>query len=316
MTTPSSTALPRRGYLYVTLAAVLWAVSGTSAKFLFNSGITAFELVQMRLVFAVSLLFCWLACRKPALLRIQARDILYFMVLGIVGMAIVQFTYLYTISKIKVAAAILLEYLAPAFIALYAVVFAHEKLTRTTLLAVFGATAGCYLVVGAYNLDLLSLNKVGIISGLLSAVSYAWYAVHGERGMRRYPPWTVHFYALLFAALFWNLVIPPLQFIRHSYSPLQWILIGYVAILGTLIPFGLYLEGINLIRSTRASITATLEPITAGLIAYLLLGETLELLQILGGILVIVSLVLLQLQRETDENTPARIRAARQSISD
>jgi len=316
MTTPSSTVIPRRGYLYVTVAAVLWAVSGSSAKFLFNSGITAFELVQMRLLFAAGVLFLWLVWRKPALLRIRAGDIAYFMVLGIVGMAMVQFTYLYTISKIKVAAAILLEYLAPAFIALYAVVFAREKLTRTTLLAVLGATAGCYLVVGAYNLNLLSLNKAGIISGLLSAVSYAWYAVHGERGMRRYPPWTVHFYSLLFAAVFWNIVIPPLQFIHQSYSPVEWVLIGYIAILGTLIPFGLYLESINLIRSTRASITATLEPIIAGLIAYLFLGETLEFLQLLGGILVIASLVLLQLQRESDEKTPARIRAARQSISD
>jgi drug/metabolite transporter (DMT)-like permease len=129
--------------------------------------------------------------------------------------------------------------------------------------------------------------------------------------MRRYPPWTVHFYSLLFAAVFWNIVIPPLQFIHQSYSPVEWVLIGYIAILGTLIPFGLYLESINLIRSTRASITATLEPIIAGLIAYLFLGETLEFLQLLGGILVIASLVLLQLQRESDEKTPARIRAER-----
>jgi len=311
MTTPSATAIPRRGYFYVIMAALLWAVSGSSAKFLFNSGITAFQLVQMRLLFAVGVLFLWLVWRKPALLRIRAGDIAYFMVLGIVGMAMVQFTYLYTISKIKVAAAILLQYLAPAFIALYTVVVTREKLTRATVLAVSGATVGCYLVVGAYNLDLLSLNKAGIIGGLFSAVSYAWYAVHGERGMRRYPPWTVHFYSLLFAAVFWNVAIPPLQFVRQSYSPVQWVLIGYIAILGTLIPFGLYLEAINLIRSTRASITATLEPITAGLIAYLFLGETLQPLQLLGGILVIASVVLLQMHRESDEKTPARIRAER-----
>jgi drug/metabolite transporter, DME family len=309
MATPSSTDIPRRGYFYVILAALLWAVSGSSAKFLFNSGITAFQLVQMRLFFAVCVLLFWLIWRKPALLRIHSQDLPYFLVLGIVGMAMVQFTYLYTISKIKVAAAILLQYLAPAFIALYAVIVTREKLTRTTLLAVSGATAGCYLVVGAYSFNLLSLNKVGIISGLLSAVSYAWYAVHGERGMRRYPPWTVHFYSLLFAAVFWNVVIPPLQFIHQSYSPVQWVLIGYIAILGTLVPFGLYLEAINLIRSTRASITATLEPITAGLIAYLFLGETLQPLQLLGGIVVIASVILLQMQRESDEKTPARIRA-------
>jgi drug/metabolite transporter (DMT)-like permease len=79
--------------------------------------------------------------------------------------------------------------------------------------------------------------------------------------------------------------------------------------MGTAIPFGLYFVGINYIRSTRASITATLEPISAGFIAYLFLGEILEPLQILGGVLVIAAIVLLQLQTEQDELTPELIRA-------
>jgi drug/metabolite transporter (DMT)-like permease len=79
--------------------------------------------------------------------------------------------------------------------------------------------------------------------------------------------------------------------------------------MGTAIPFGLYFVGINYIRSTRASITATLEPISAGFIAYLFLGEILEPLQIFGGVLVIAAIVLLQLQSEQDELTPELIRA-------
>jgi drug/metabolite transporter (DMT)-like permease len=79
--------------------------------------------------------------------------------------------------------------------------------------------------------------------------------------------------------------------------------------MGTAIPFGLYFVGINYIRSTRASITATLEPISAGFIAYLFLGEVLEPLQILGGVLVITAIVLLQLQSEQNELTPELIRA-------
>jgi drug/metabolite transporter (DMT)-like permease len=59
-----------------------------------------------------------------------------------------------------------------------------------------------------------------------------------------------------------------------------------------------------------------LEPITAGLIAYLFLGETLQPLQLLGGILVIASVVLLQMHRESDEKTPARIRAERGHVAE
>ncbi|MES0447405.1 MAG: EamA family transporter [Desulfobacterales bacterium] len=299
----------RRGYLYVVLAALMWALSGSSAKFLFNSGITPFQLVQLRLTISTVLLFLYLLIRFPSLLKISRSDIFYFVLFGTVGMAGVQFTYLFAISKIKVAAAILLQYLAPSFIALHSVVFMREKLSRVTLTALIGATFGCYLVVGAYNLEILSMNIVGIISGLLSAVTFAWYAIHGEYGMRRYNPWTVLFYALFVGAIVWNILHPPLEAFMHAYSRVQWIWILYIGVMGTLIPFGLFLEGINLIRSTRASITATLEPITAGIISYIFLNEMLEIPQITGGVIVIVSIILLQLNQEQDDKAPSVIRA-------
>jgi drug/metabolite transporter (DMT)-like permease len=299
----------RWGYLYVTLAALMWGLSGSSAKFLFKSGITPYQLVQLRLTISTVILFLWLLIRKPFLLKIDRKDILYFMLFGTVGMAGVQFTYLFTISKIKVAAAILLQYLAPSFIAIHSVVFMREKLAPATIAALLGATFGCYLVVGAYNLDILTMNIVGIISGILSAITFAWYSIHGEYGMRRYNPWTVLFFALFFGALVWNVLHPPLEAFMHAYSPVQWSWILYIGVLGTLIPFGLYLEGINLIRSTRASITATLEPITAGIISYLFLNEFMETAQIAGGIIIIGSIILLQLHQEQDDKAPGMIRA-------
>lgn len=316
-------AVSRWGYLCVITAAILWAVSGSSGKFLFQQGMTPMQLVQIRVTLASGLLFLWLLLRQRDLLRISAGDIAYFAILGVFGMAMVQFTYLFTISKIKVAAAILLQYLAPCLIALYSVVFAREKLTGLTLAAVSGATFGCYLVVGAYNFDLLALNKVGLIGGLCAAVSFAFYSIYGERGMHRYNPWTVLFYALLGAAIFWNTAHflwngapAPFASLRQPYPPSSWALIFYIVVLGTVVPFGLYFEGISLIRSTRASITAMLEPITAGVVSYLFLGETLQPLQLLGGALVIASVVLLQLRQEFDHKAPSLIRAQAKAAAD
>jgi drug/metabolite transporter, DME family len=302
---------PGRGYLYVIFAAVLWAISGSSAKFLFNSGITPFQLVQLRLTITAVGLFLWLLLRNRSLLKIDRRDILYFAVFGTFGMGACQFTYLFAISKINVAAAILLQYMAPSFIAVHAFVFAHDKLSLQTITALLGATFGCYLVVGAYNLDVLAMNISGIVSGILSAITFAWYSIHGEYGMRRYNPWTVLFYAMLFATLLWNILHRPLEAFFHPYNVVQWGWIMYIGVMGTLVPFGLYLEGINLIRSTRASITATLEPITAGVISFIFLNEILEPLQVIGGVLVIASIIILQIKHEYDEKTPAMIRSQR-----
>ncbi|MFP5211889.1 MAG: DMT family transporter [Acidobacteriota bacterium] len=307
--TPPSAAVPARGYLYVALAAILWAVSGSSGKFLFQHGVTPYELVQLRVTLAAATLFFWLLVRDRSLLRVKRSDIPYFMVLGVMGMAMVQFTYFYAISKIQVAVAILLEYLAPTFIALHALIFAREKLTQVTAIAIVGSTAGCYLAVGAYNFDLMTMNSAGILAGIGAGAAFAWYAIHGERGMRRYKPWTVLFHALLYAAIFWNVAIFPFKAFARPYSAAEWGWILYIAVFGTVVPYGLYTEGINLIRSTRASVTAMLEPIVAAAISYAFLGELLDPLQMLGGALVIASVVFLQLRKEYDSNTPALIRA-------
>ncbi len=288
---------PKIGYAYVVLAALLWAVSGSAAKFLFHQGISAFELVQLRITTSAFVLLLFFALRSPSLLRIEKRDIPYFMILGCVAMAAVQYTYLLAISKINVAAAILLQYLAPGFIAVYTVVIAREKVELLTIGAVVMATIGCYLVVGAYQMDVFSLNRTGIVSGIFSAVFFAWYSIQGEYGMRKYSAWTVLTYAMLFAALSWNIFYPPVTDYARSYSPAEWFWIFYIAVMGTAMPFGLYLKGVAYIRSTKASITATLEPITAGIISYIFLNEVMEPLQMGGGVLVIASIIALQIHR-------------------
>lgn len=311
MTAANPGAIPRRGYFYVIVAALMWGVSGAAGKFLFHQGITPSHLVQLRVTLSAVLLFLCILTVRRSLLVILPRDLLYFSVLGITGMAMVQFFYFYAISKIHVAVAVLLEYLAPVFIALYYIFVARDKPTRTTLTAIGISVLGCYLAVGAYNFDLLALNGTGIAAGILAGIAYAWYAVYGEKGMRTYSPWTVVFYAFLFSAFCWNVAVAPLEAFRVSYSAVEWFWIFYITVFGTFVPYGLYSMGISLIRSTRASITAMLEPIAAGFLAYVFLGESLEPPQVFGGCLVIAALVLLQARREYDENTSALIRKRR-----
>jgi drug/metabolite transporter (DMT)-like permease len=300
-----------KGYVCVVAAAIMWASSGTAGKGLFEQGITPFELVQIRVTFSSVLMAAAFGIFAKGLFRIRIKDLGYFLLLGGVGMTLVQGAYFYTISKIQVAAAILIQYLAPIFVAFYAICFWKERLTVAKLSAILLAVGGCYFVVGGYNLQLLKLNRLGILGGLASAVCFAGYTLLVERGMHRYRPWTMLFYSMAFAALTWHIVYPPFHYLVAGFSWAQWGWILHIAVVGTIMPFGLYFVGINYIRSTRASITATLEPISAGFFAFLFLGETLESLQIVGGVLVIGAIVLLQVQQEQDELAPELIRAKR-----
>jgi drug/metabolite transporter (DMT)-like permease len=290
---------PIQGYFFVVLAAAFWAGSGSAAKFLFQSGVTPFELVQLRTTIASSVLLLWFLIKKRSLLRIHREDIAYFSLLG-GALAASQFTYLYAISRIQVAAAILLQYQAPVLIAISAVVFARKRLSHFTIAAIAGAVTGCYLMVGGYNLDMLQMNREGIASGFTSAVAFALYTVKSEYGMRTYTPWTVAWYAMFIAAVIWNIIYPPFAAFNGTYADGTWWWVIFIGIFGTILPFGLYNEGIKIIRSTRASITATLEPVMAGIIAFAFLGEIMEPWQILGAVLVIASILLLQIRQDPE----------------
>ncbi len=297
-----------KGYLCVAAAAVMWASSGTAGKALFTGGVTPFELVQIRVTVSTVLLTITFGIWFRPLFRIRPRDLWYFFLLGGVVMALVQVTYFYAISKIQVAAAIFLQYLAPIMVAFFSICFWKERLTPGKILALVLSLGGCYLVVGGYSLHLLKMNQLGILAGLSSALCFAVYTLVGERGMHRYSPWTVLFYAFLFATITWHTLYPPFQYLRSGFSAAQWGWILYVSIVGTVLPFGLFFVGVNYVRSTRASITATLEPISAGLFAYLFIGESLQPLQMAGGAMVVAAIVVLQLKRERDELCPANIR--------
>jgi drug/metabolite transporter (DMT)-like permease len=287
----------RLGYFYVMLAAVFWAASGSAAKFLFNSGMSPAQLVQIRTTIAAILLAVWIGSRRPSDLIIMRRDIWKILLLGI-AIAATQYTYYFAISKIQVAAAILLQYQAPVFVVIYALVFMKERLTGTILLSLTGAILGCYLLVGGYKLDLLHMNRAGVIGGLASALCFAWYSVGSAAAMQRYRSWTVVFYSLLIAAVIWNVLLSPLGAFLQPQGLTQWWWTLFISVFGTVLAFGLYTRGIQLIRPTHASITATLEPITAGLFAYLFLKESMEPLQITGAVIVVGAVLLLQLKRE------------------
>lgn len=297
-----------RGYLFVLAAALLWASSATLGKSLFAEGVTPVELAQVRSLFGALGLGLALAVASRDRLRVRPRDLPLFLLLGSLVMALVQLAYFYAIEAIQVAAAILIQYTSPVLVVVVSALFLKDRMTAFKLAALVLALGGCFLVVGGFDAALSDLNLRGLGWGVTASVAFAAYTLIGERLMHRYSPWTVLLYTLAFAALTCHVIDPAFSYVTEGRDLGQWGRMIYVAVLGTAVPFGLYFAGIDHIRASRASITATTEPIFAGVIAFLILGETLGPLQILGGVLVLGAVVLLQLKRDRDDRSPRGIR--------
>ncbi len=297
------------GYLYILIGSTLWGISSVVAKALFNVGLPPAELILVRLTAATVILFFVLLLYDRKRLFIRPQDLPYFLVLGGVAVSGMQFFYYFTISKIQVGPAILLQYLQPVWVSLFAFLFQNEPISRGKMAALFFAVAGAYLMVGGYQIDLLRLNKVGILSGLIASFFFTFYALYGEKGLKKYDPWTLILYGFGISAVLYMVFVSPVKILRDGHPWKVWIAFLYIAIFSTLIPFGFYFKGVERIRATRASIASTWEPLIAGVSAFLVLGEMLSPLQILGGLAVIAAIVFLQMAREqSSPSTPLEIR--------
>lgn len=289
----SATGQKAKGTLIILIAALCWASSGTAAKHLFLMGVTPTGLVQMRATVAAVMIGLWIALTRPALLRLARRDLPRMVAMGFFGMAMVQFTYMFAISRVHVAVAILMQYMAPVFIFLWALVFGMKKPSVLSAVTISGTVMGCYFVSGAYDFNFAELDLLGLGGGLAAALSFAVYSILSEGLVGRYDPKAVTFYAFLVSAVVWNLAEPPFAFVSKCADPsfLFWGM--YVVLFGTVLPFLLYVVGIKHTSSVNASITATTEPIFAGVISWIFIGEALTPVQMAGAALVLLSIAVL-----------------------
>lgn len=294
----ASSSHPLRGYLLAAFAAACWATGGLTAKWLFTrvgGTIDPATLSGARAVLAFLLLVAVVGLGRPSDLRVRPRDLPFFAVFGVFGLAMVHFTYFKTISLTNVATAILLEYLAPVLILAFSVVFLAERLTWALPAAVAMSVGGCALMVGVVGGEGLAVSPEGIAWGLASAVFFALYTVLGKYAAHRFSQWTLLTYGLGAAALFWVVFLGPSAILGLLADPGRFGAVVFVAIVSTIAPFAAYLTALHHIDATKASITATLEPGIAAIAAFLLLGEALSPLQLLGGAIVLAAILVVQL---------------------
>jgi drug/metabolite transporter (DMT)-like permease len=292
----------------VTAAATLFAVNGSVSKVVLQSGVSSLELTQVRSAGAFLGFLVVLAALSPHSLRLRRRELPYLVVFGVTGVAFVQWFYFLSIDRLPIGIALLIEYLAPLLVALWARYVMREHVRRRIWLALVLALVGLSLVVEAWSG--VTLDGVGVAAALAAAVAYAIYILMAERAVGTRDPVSLTCYGFLFAALFWTIVQPwwrfPADRVDDRVSLLGnlaatelpvWLLMLFVVVVGTMTTFGLVVAALRHISATRVAIVAMLEPVAASLVAYLWLDEALSIVQLSGGAVVLAAIVLAQTAR-------------------
>jgi drug/metabolite transporter (DMT)-like permease len=280
------------GRWLVFLATCFWGTTATLARSVFRDhGVPPFTVVELRLVFAAVLLLAWLATRQRSALRVARADLGYFVILGLFGVAAVQGSYYYSIARLGVGLAILLQYVAPSLIVLWDLARGRRP-APAMIAAVCLALSGTALLVNGVDPRTLRASPFDWAIGMSSALIFAFYVVFSKRGLARYAPETVLFYTFSIAAGFWAIVTPPWRIIAAGYPAGLWLRFALLGIFSTLVPFRCFYAGLKRLPATEAAVISTSEPVVAIAAAAMFLGESLRPLQLAGAAMVIGAAVL------------------------
>jgi len=299
---------PLLGYAMVMIAATLWAVNGAVSKVILTSGLSSLRLAEARSAGAFVVLAAVLAAVRPAALRLRPREVPYLVLFGAGGLAFVQLFYFLALHRLAIGIALLIEYLAPVLVALWARFVLRQPVRKRIWAALALAVAGLALVVEIWSG--LSLDAAGVGAALAGAGCYALYLLLAEHGVGERDPVSLVCFGFLFATLLWSCLQPWWSFpggivgadvsLRGHLSSLHvpvWSLMAWMVVLGTVVPFALLVASLRHIPATRAAIVAMLEPVVATVVAYAWLGESLTTIQLAGGFVVLAAIFLAQSAR-------------------
>ena len=299
---------PIVGYTMVLVAAALFGINGSVAKVALSSGLSSLRLTEARSAGAFIGLTLIALIHSPASLRVTRRELPRLALFGIAGVAFVQLFYFLSIHRLAIGISLLIQYIAPVLVAIYARTFGHEDVRRRIWLALGLSLTGLALMVELWKG--VALDGLGVIFALISAVVFALYLLLAEHEVGKREAVPLMSWGFFFATLFWTVVQPWWSFpartvgetvsLQGSLSGVHvpvWALVLWVVVLGTIAPFTLVVGALRHVTATRAGITAMLEPVVATVVAWAWLRESLDPAQLAGAVVVLGALALAQTAR-------------------
>lgn len=284
-----------RGYLIALVATAIWATTGIFISYL----TTRFRVPPLVLAFwrdliVAGTLFGTIALVARPMLRLGRRNVPLFILYGLV-VAVLHALWMVSVALNGAAVAAVLVHSSPAFTALVGWRWWGERMSALKISAVVLSIVGCALVSGAYDQVTWQVNPLGILAGLANGAAFAAYSILGKISSRRgVNPWTATLYAFTFGVAFLSLGQRPdtLWWLSRPLATgpdgwheaaLGWGTLALLAIGPTLGGYSLYTVSLTHLPAATANLIATLEPAITAVLAFILLGERLTPLQLLGS---------------------------------
>lgn len=283
--------------LAILMAALLWGTMGIVTRYVVSLGFNTLEATAIRISVSALFFFLLLIFTNRDKLRIDLRDLKWFILTGIGSLFVNNLSYAATVQRANLSVAVVLLNTAPFFVLIMSTMFFKERLTSLKVLALLFSFVGCTLVVGLSSANLKDgypLKSV-LFVGLMAGFSYSLYTIFGKVLLQKYHFLTVTAYTFFIAAFVALLMAGPGHLVKEGIQKGTLII---PAILGSIIsiafPYLFYSWALKYVEAGSAPIIASFEVVAASIYGVIIHGEKLNVMSIIGIIFVLVAIALLQ----------------------
>jgi len=292
-----------KGEILTLLGAIFFSFNGVVAKLVLTSGLSSMRLTQVRCGGAFVFLGLYIFLRHRTTLKAKKEDLPLLFAYGIIGFLLVQALYFVAITRLNVSVALILEFTAPIWIVLWLRFVKHKVVPPLMWVAIFLAFGGLVLIAQVWKGR--TLDPIGVAAALLDGIVLASFFLLGEKLTAKRDVESLMVYGFGFASLGLAIAMPlwsyPTEIFSQSMN-LQgrfaafdlpgWVLIAWVIIMGTIVPYLLVVKGLKLLSASTSSVMGMAEPVLAGVFAWIWLSETWNFIQLVGGVTVIIGIIL------------------------
>ena len=290
-----------RGEFYLVIGAIFFSFNGVIVTLVLDH-MTTFRLAQVRAIGTFFLLFLITFFQDRKSLKAERREIPTLIFYGIFGYAMVQLGYFIGISRgVPLSLVLILEFTAPIWIVLWIKFVRKTEVAKDMWVAIALALFGLILVAKVWQG--FAFDLIGTLGAIGAAMALAIYFLMSQSLGTKRSAQAMVVWGMGFAGLFWSLVLPIWNFPTEiftteinlqgrfsDYSAPGWLLIAYIIIFGTIVPYLFVVGGIRRLSASTSSVIGMLEPVIAGIFAWIWLSQSWSAIQLFGGAIVLIGI--------------------------
>jgi len=290
-----------RGELYLVIGAIFFSLNGVIVTLVLDH-VTTFRLAQVRALGTFFLLFLITFIQDRNSLKAQRREIPTLIFYGVFGYAMVQLGYFIGISRgVPLSLVLIIEFTAPIWIVLWIKFVRKSVVAKDMWVAIALSLLGLIMVAKVWQG--FSFDLIGTFGALGAALALAVYFLMSQSQGTKRSAQAMVVWGMGIAGLFWSLVLPIWNFPTEiftteinlqgrfsDYSAPGWLLIAYIIIFGTMVPYLFVVGGIRRLSASTSSVIGMLEPVLAGVFAWVWLSQSWSAIQLAGGAIVLIGI--------------------------